>query len=99
MNSTKKEKVKQSEPGTTPLSKHSAPEKEANSEEAKDPNGITYEQNRTMMGELVFQRHQLEFKAKTKISKRDTVLEENLVDVRRLLKNSAFSAQGAGNPD
>ena len=46
----------------------------------------------TAMGELVFLRSQLEFKDNKKESKRDTYLEENLLDVKRLLKNSAFSA-------
>ena len=44
------------------------------------------------MGELVFLRSHLEFKDNKKESKRDTYLEENLLDVKRLLKNSAFSA-------
>ena len=35
----------------------------------------------------------LEFKDVKKEMKRDTVLEENLLDVKRLLKNSAFAAQ------
>ena len=34
----------------------------------------------------------LDFKDFKKESKRDVVFEENLLDVKRLLKNSAFSA-------
>lgn len=45
------------------------------------------------MGELIYLRSQLEFKDNKKETKRDTVLEENLLDVKRLIKNSAFSAQ------
>jgi len=37
----------------------------------------------------------LEFKDCKKETKRDTVLEANLLDVKRLLKNSAFSAVNA----
>jgi hypothetical protein len=37
-------------------------------------------------------RSALDFKDMKKESKRDSVLEENLLDVKRLLKNSAFSA-------
>jgi hypothetical protein len=48
-----------------------------------------------LVGELVYLRSQLEFKDNKKESKRDTVLEENLLDVKRLIKNSAFSAQSA----
>jgi hypothetical protein len=35
----------------------------------------------------------LDFKDKSKQSKRDTVLEENLLDVKNLLKNSAMAQQ------
>lgn len=45
------------------------------------------------MGELVYLRSELEFKDQKKESKRDSVLEENLLDVKRLLKTSAFSVQ------
>lgn len=48
----------------------------------------------TAMGELVYLRSPLEFKDKQKSKwQSDTVIEENLLDVKRLLKNSAFSAQ------
>jgi len=40
----------------------------------------------------VYLKHQLEFKDKRKESKRDIVLEENLLDVKKLLKTSAVSA-------
>lgn len=55
------------------------------------------EANRTAIGEIVFKRHNLDFKQLSKTSKRDTVLEENLVDVRRLLKTSAFSGLAASS--
>ena len=42
----------------------------------------------TREGELVYQRFQIDFKALTKSSKRDIVLEENLLDVKKLLKSS-----------
>ena len=61
--------------------------------ENNDKNG--FNDRMTLMGELVYQRYQLEFKEKCKESKRDSVLEENLLDVKRLLKTSAFSAQQA----
>jgi len=53
----------------------------------------------TPVGEIVYQRAQLEFKDTKKESKRDTVLEENLLDVKRLLKNSAFSNSTAKRND
>ena len=43
-----------------------------------------------MVGELIYQKHALDFKAMTKIQKRDFVLEENLLDVKKLLKTSNF---------
>ena len=42
----------------------------------------------TREGELVYQRFPIDFKALTKQSKRDIVLEENLLDVKKLLKSS-----------
>ena len=58
-------------------------------EQQPSPERIT-----TAMGELVFLRSPLEFKDKQKPKwQSDTVIEENLLDVKRLLKNSAFSAQ------
>lgn len=53
----------------------------------------------TQVGEVVYLRAQLEFKDTKKESKRDTVLEENLLDVKRLLKNSAFSNSTAKKND
>lgn len=44
----------------------------------------------TAVGELVYQRHALDFKSVNKFQKRDFVLEENLLDVKKLLKNSNF---------
>lgn len=44
----------------------------------------------TAVGELVYQRHPLDFKAMNKSQKRDFVLEENLLDVKKLLKTSSF---------
>ena len=52
---------------------------------------LLLENNQTLCGEIVYLKHQLEFKDKKKETKRDTVLEENLLDVKRLLKNSAIS--------
>ena len=43
----------------------------------------------TMAGELVYQKSVLSFKDKK--CQVDCILEENLLDVKRLLKNSAFS--------
>jgi hypothetical protein len=45
------------------------------------------------MGELVFLRSVLDFSNKSKIAgeKKDEVLEENLLDVKKLLKNSKGS--------
>ena len=46
----------------------------------------------THENELVFCRHQLDFSAKTSFpGKRDEVLEENLLDVKKLLKQSTAS--------
>lgn len=42
----------------------------------------------------MYQKSTLDFNNKSKASKRDCVLEENLLDVKRLLKMSAF-----GNAD
>jgi hypothetical protein len=44
----------------------------------------------TAVGELVYQRQVLDFKAMNRIQKRDFVLEENLLDVKKLLKTSNF---------
>ena len=55
-------------------------------------NLIILESSQTLCGEIVYLKHVLEFKDKKKESKRDMVLEENLLDVKRLLKNSAISA-------
>jgi hypothetical protein len=54
-------------------------------------NNFVLENNQTLCGEIVYLKHLLEFKDKKKETKRDTVLEENLLDVKRLLKNSAIS--------
>ena len=45
----------------------------------------------TREGELVYQRFQIDFKQLNKQSKRDIVVEENLLDVKKLLKNSTFT--------
>ena len=42
-----------------------------------------------MCGEIVYLKSALDFESKSKESKRDCVLEDNLLDVRNLLKNSA----------
>jgi hypothetical protein len=44
--------------------------------------------NMTLHGELVYQRNPIDFKSMNKQSKRDTVVEENLLDVKKLLKSS-----------
>jgi hypothetical protein len=44
----------------------------------------------TAVGELVYQKNFIDFKAMNRTSKRDFVLEENLLDVKKLLKTSAF---------
>ena len=44
--------------------------------------------NMTQCGELVYQRMQIDFKAMNKQSKRDMVVEENLLDVKKLLKSA-----------
>ncbi len=50
----------------------------------------------TQVGELVYQRTPIDFKAMNKQQKRDTVVEENLLDVKKLLKSSQM-AQNAKN--
>ena len=57
-----------------------------------EDNLIILESSQTLCGEIVYLKHVLEFKDKKKESNRDMVLEENLLDVKRLLKNSAISA-------
>ncbi len=52
----------------------------------------------TQVGELVYQRTPIDFKAMNKQQKRDTVVEENLLDVKKLLKSSQM-AQNAKNTD
>lgn len=52
----------------------------------------------TQAGELVYQRMTIDFKSMNKTSKRDTVIEENLLDVKKLLKNSQMAAN-AKNPE
>ena len=46
----------------------------------------------TQCGELVYQRTQIDFKAMNKQSKRDMVVEENLLDVKKLLKSAQVAA-------
>jgi hypothetical protein len=55
----------------------------------------------TAVGELVYQRQILDFKAMNRISKRDFVLEENLLDVKKLLKTSNFvdKTQQSADPE
>ena len=56
--------------------------------------------NKTLCGELVYLKSDLDFNNKSKANKRDCVLEENLLDVKRLLKNSAFgNANNHKKPD
>ena len=47
--------------------------------------------NMTLHGELVYQRTPIDFKQMNKQSKRDTVVEENLLDVKKLLKSSQMA--------
>ena len=47
--------------------------------------------NLTQCGELVYQRMQIDFKTMNKQSKRDTVVEENLLDVKKLLKSAQIA--------
>ncbi len=47
----------------------------------------------TPVGEIVYLRSVLQFNELKKESRRDTVLEANLLDVKRLLKTSAFPSQ------
>jgi hypothetical protein len=56
------------------------------------------EERRTEFGEIVFLRHALDFSVKQTQpgSKKDEVLEENMIDVRRILKNSTFNRNNAG---
>ncbi len=51
------------------------------------------------MGELVFLRSVIDFSNKIKNpgEKKDEVLEENLLDVKRLLKNSTTQTNQGGN--
>ena len=70
-----------------------------NHQEPSQPNP-----NMTREGELVYQRFPIDFKALTKQSKRDIVLEENLLDVKKLLKSSNLaqatqSKENEGDPE
>ena len=52
----------------------------------------------TQAGELVYQRQTIDFKAMNKQQKRDAVVEENLLDVKKLLKSSQMAANSK-NPE
>ena len=54
---------------------------------------------RTQAGELVYQRQNIDFKTLNKQQKRDTVVEENLLDVKKLLKNAQVAANSKSNED
>ena len=54
---------------------------------------------RTQAGELVYQRQNIDFKTLNKQQKRDTVVEENLLDVKKLLKNAQVAANSKNNED
>ena len=56
-----------------------------------NPETVSPNLNMTREGELVYQRFQIDFKQLNKQSKRDIVVEENLLDVKKLLKNSTFT--------
>jgi hypothetical protein len=53
----------------------------------------------TPFGEIVYLRWALDFTSKKNSSKRDTVVEENLLDVKNLLKASAKAAAEAKNKE
>ena len=55
--------------------------------------------NITQAGELVYQRTNIDFKTLSKQQKRDTVIEENLLDVKKLLKNSQMAAKNPEDED
>lgn len=54
------------------------------------PDSTITDDRKTAFGEIVYQRHALDFSNKNYQagSKKDEVVEENLLDVRRILKNS-----------
>ena len=54
---------------------------------------------RTQAGELVYQRQNIDFKTLNKQQKRDTVVGENLLDVKKLLKNAQVAANSKNNED
>ena len=54
---------------------------------------------RTQAGELVYQRQNIDFKTLNKQQKRDTVVEENLLDVKKLLKNAQVAVNSKNNED
>lgn len=53
----------------------------------------------TQVGELVYQRMNIDFKSMNKQQKRDTVVEENLLDVKKLLKGSQAAQNAKNNED
>lgn len=59
------------------------------------PLSETEQNGQTEVGQLVFLRSNLDFssKAKNPGEKKDEVLEENLLDVKRLLKTSKYNQQ------
>ena len=57
-----------------------------------DKNAVPLDPHQTPFGELVYLRWALDFSNKKGSSKRDSVCEENLLDVKKLLKASATAA-------
>jgi hypothetical protein len=58
------------------------------------------EERKTAYGEIVYTRYALDFSVKNHQAglKKDEVLEENLLDVRRILKNTQNNQKPSGEP-
>jgi len=63
-----------------------------------DKNAVPLDPHQTPFGELVYLRWPLDFSNKKNNSKRDSVVEENLLDVKKLLKASAAAAAEEKKP-
>jgi hypothetical protein len=59
---------------------------------------VPLDPHQTPFGELVYLRWPLDFSNKNKNSKRDSIVEENLLDVKKLLKASAAAAAEEKKP-
>lgn len=60
------------------------------------PKAPTHNSMTTPVGELIYSRAVLDFTNKKKVTSRDTVCEENLLDVKKLLKTSSFAGATSG---